>query len=760
MNDNNIYKFGEKIFKYTLEIWRSKVDLNEDIPLSAELRICRGLNDLTLLKINNIPYAYGYIKEGKFNVCGLISEGFIKVLNERKDYYELFSDEEITLNEGMCGHILTSDGSSRPEEYSNDLNEEYLKRGKGKPYTFLNSEVLSDDNIQYLKIIHDDFAGIFSRALGTVFGMPLNVRLQSIEQGNYGDYTKDLSREMYFANIQMDPLKGYMCINYDEHVTSLILDVILGGSGEPFFTGNKLTPIEENIMESIAVRMLGCLRESWAGIIDIRPRWENVNSIYDHTNLLPPQESSIVMKFEVEIEKQKGFITFCIPVKTIKKIKRGFNPDNYFASKNTEQNKGRKSEDSLSAEIYGGTITFGQIQEISEGSVMEISDSTRGRGDIFLKKDNLIISRALKIDDISFSLKSYINEKYPVPDIVPVKTGTGVIREVPTGEIANIRAEIYRMNKTLSVRRREFSQAINMNSAGLKRVTDYILKLMLQIEEDAEKAAKYSGFFSIFKRKRPDEQDDENLSYLTSLSELMVDKQQVEKYASIIRQWLRSDEGRKKAAIVLIDAGENLSSEILKYLNEDDIEKAVLEISRIDTVKASKVKSILIEFQEALKKRSIVSQAGIDYARNILERTLGTQKAIDIVNRITMDPSIKSLSFIQDFSSVDIYFLLRNERPQTIAAVLSCLGPDKAADVLLECNNELRKDIIKRISKLMIVSADVLREIERVFERKAYMLTASSYHHFGGYEQAEEIRKKVNGGTETNVVELTKKDDR
>jgi len=92
--------------------------------------------------------------------------------------------------------------------------------------------------------------------------------------------------------------------------------------------------------------------------------------------------------------------------------------------------------------------------------------------------------------------------------------------------------------------------------------------------------------------------------------------------------------GRQKAAIFLVTIGSDVSSEIFKHLREDEIEQLTFEIARLDKVDSEDKDKVLLEFQELMMAQEFISNGGIDYAREVLERALGTQKAIDIVNAI------------------------------------------------------------------------------------------------------------------------------
>ncbi|GMO61391.1 MAG: hypothetical protein Ta2G_21160 [Termitinemataceae bacterium] len=99
--------------------------------------------------------------------------------------------------------------------------------------------------------------------------------------------------------------------------------------------------------------------------------------------------------------------------------------------------------------------------------------------------------------------------------------------------------------------------------------------------------------------------------------------------------------GRQKAAIFLVSVGSDISAEIFKYLREDEIETLTFEIARLETIEPEQKDAILTEFQELMMANQFISIGGIDYARELLEKSLGSQKAVDIINRLTSSLQVR-----------------------------------------------------------------------------------------------------------------------
>ena len=133
--------------------------------------------------------------------------------------------------------------------------------------------------------------------------------------------------------------------------------------------------------------------------------------------------------------------------------------------------------------------------------------------------------------------------------------------------------------------------------------------------------------------------------------------------------------GRQKAAIFLVSLGSDVSAEIMKHLREDEVETLTFEIARLETVDADFKDQVLEEFQSLMDAQNFISTGGIDYARELLEKSLGSQKAIDIINRLTSSLQVRPFDFIRRTDPSHLLNFIQTEYPQTIALILAYLEP-------------------------------------------------------------------------------------
>lgn len=217
--------------------------------------------------------------------------------------------------------------------------------------------------------------------------------------------------------------------------------------------------------------------------------------------------------------------------------------------------------------------------------------------------------------------------------------------------------------------------------------------------------------------------------------------------------------GRQKAAIFLVTLGSEISSEIFKHLREDEIEALTFEIARLDTVEAEDRDKVLLEFKELMMAQDFISSGGIDYARELLEKSLGSQKAVDIINRLTSSLQVRPFDFIRRTDPAHLLNFIQQEHPQTIALIMAYLEPQKASIILGSLPHESQSDVAKRIATMDRVSPDILREVERVLEKKLSTLSQEDFTAAGGVENIVEILNLVDRSTEKTIIESLEEED-
>ncbi len=217
--------------------------------------------------------------------------------------------------------------------------------------------------------------------------------------------------------------------------------------------------------------------------------------------------------------------------------------------------------------------------------------------------------------------------------------------------------------------------------------------------------------------------------------------------------------GKQKAAIFLVTLGAEISAEVFKHLREDEIEILTFEIARLGNIDPESRDTVLQEFQELMMAADFISSGGIDYARELLEKSLGSQKAVDIINRLTSSLKTRPFDFVRRTDPAHLLNFIQQEHPQTIALILAYLDPLKASQILGQLPQEKQSDVARRIATMDRTSPEILREVERVLEKKLSSLSSEDYTSAGGVGSIVDILNLVDRTTEKTIIESLEEED-
>lgn len=211
--------------------------------------------------------------------------------------------------------------------------------------------------------------------------------------------------------------------------------------------------------------------------------------------------------------------------------------------------------------------------------------------------------------------------------------------------------------------------------------------------------------------------------------------------------------GRRKAAIMLISVGTELSAEIFQHLEQEEIEALTLEIVSVGKITPEVRENILKEFCDMHLAQEYIAAGGIEYAEQVLEKALGTNKAKEVLNKVVGMLKTSPFDVVKNTPPEQLLNFIENEHPQTIALVLSYLPAANAATILGALPQEVQSDVAMRVALMEGTSPEVLKEIERVLERKLSTYGAREVKEAGGVKSLVEILNSVDRSTERAILD-------
>lgn len=217
--------------------------------------------------------------------------------------------------------------------------------------------------------------------------------------------------------------------------------------------------------------------------------------------------------------------------------------------------------------------------------------------------------------------------------------------------------------------------------------------------------------------------------------------------------------GIQKAAVLLIVLGPERSSQIFKHLKDDEIEQLTLEIANTKSIPADIKDAVIDEFYEVCLAQQYISEGGIAYAKELLDKALGEDKARDVISRLTASLQVRPFEFVRKTDASQLLNFIQDEHPQTIALILSYLPPSQAAGVVSALAPEKQADVARRIAIMDRTSPDVIKEVEKVLERKLASLVNQDYTVVGGVDSIVSILNTVDRSTEKHIMETLEIED-
>ena len=212
--------------------------------------------------------------------------------------------------------------------------------------------------------------------------------------------------------------------------------------------------------------------------------------------------------------------------------------------------------------------------------------------------------------------------------------------------------------------------------------------------------------------------------------------------------------GAQKAAILLMQVGKEKAAAILRTLREQEVAEIMAEVARLHHLEAKEIEGVLNEFRETYVARSHIAQGGYQTARELLEASLGIDKAEEILENLGVTLMAAPFEFLKRADSRQVLSYLQDEHPQTIALVLAHMNPAAAAMVMSALTEDLQRDVAERIAKMDRTSPDVIEHVEAILERKlSTVIQQADFSTAGGLQSLVDILNNADRATERLILE-------
>ena len=219
--------------------------------------------------------------------------------------------------------------------------------------------------------------------------------------------------------------------------------------------------------------------------------------------------------------------------------------------------------------------------------------------------------------------------------------------------------------------------------------------------------------------------------------------------------------GRRKAAVLLVALGPERAAEVFKHLRDEEIESLSLEMAGLHRVDPRTTEAVFEEIAATVEAYDSLLSGGVDYAREVLERALGPERALEIIGRLSSVIEMRPFEFLRRTPAEQLVTFLRNESPQTVALVVANLHTTLASQVLANLPTVEQAEIAVRIARMGETTPDVVKQVESVMKKKLDSVVQQEYvRAAGGIKSLAEILNHTDRSTERNVLDsLTEADE-
>jgi len=287
-----------------------------------------------------------------------------------------------------------------------------------------------------------------------------------------------------------------------------------------------------------------------------------------------------------------------------------------------------------------------------------------------------------------------------------------------------------------------------VENSDLKKLQETVTSIVLENPEDAALLIRSWFLESNYKAMDRAKQTDANVEYFAR--ELNIELKATKEEKKYPKDYYT---GYEKAAIFLITIGSEVSLRIFKYLREIEISILADVIARYNIIEPDQKETTLQEFYKRIMSHQFTSVGGIDYARELVAKSFGSQEGDDFFEHYKATERTQPFNFIQYINPAYLSLFIQSEHPQTIALILTYLEPRKAAVILESLSSDMQSEVSRRIATMNSISPKILRGVAAVLNKKLSTLPMGEYPTSGGIKNIVKIINRVNRASRKQIVE-------
>ena len=213
---------------------------------------------------------------------------------------------------------------------------------KIKVYDFKRPDKFSKDQLRAIQMIHESFARQMTTAMSTLIRSMVSAEVASVDQLAYEEFVNSLVQPTVIGTIEMYPFNGNVLLEINPNLVFAIIDRMLGGKGDFSGKPRELTDIEKTVTERVLIRMLELLEDSWSTVVDVRFRFESMESNPFFVQICPPRDMVLLVIMKLRVAEVEGMVSLCFPYFLMEPIVDKLSSQQWFASTSRKRDEGEK----------------------------------------------------------------------------------------------------------------------------------------------------------------------------------------------------------------------------------------------------------------------------------------------------------------------------------------------------------------------------------------------------------------------------------
>ncbi len=209
----------------------------------------------------------------------------------------------------------------------------------------------------------------------------------------------------------------------------------------------------------------------------------------------------------------------------------------------------------------------------------------------------------------------------------------------------------------------------------------------------------------------------------------------------------------QKAAAVIIALGAEKASMLYQYMDAEDIEKVTIEVAKLGFLDSDTTDAVLNEYYQMCLTNKAVTEGGLEYARAVLQKAFGDQQAAELLSKVTKSLRNREFAFLSKAQDKDLFAALQNERPQTIALVLSYVEPAKAAAVIEQLEHRQQIKVVENMAQIESVSPAAVKIIEGELSKRFANIFSSNNVKVGGIDYVASVMNNLDRSSEKSIFD-------